>query len=1037
MSGAEVISLISGVIAIIEAAQKIYDAAADAKGQPHEFRQVAARLPLVIGLLNNAKAGVPRLNATEQEGLETILQSCEDKAESLEKMFRRVIRKDDDKWHERYKKAVVVVTKGKQVESLMGEILKDVQVIVCDKLKDITTSDQVKELGEAIKEMKETPSSLQEERGSVTQNHDGSGNNNANTGPGPMHTGTGDLYQNEIKGDAYIGSNISKQVNNHYNSPHDSENRSCLKDLRTTDPREDKRRIEETKGGLLKDSYRWILENSDYQQWRDDTLRPLLWIKGDPGKGKTMLLCGIIDELSRGKDIAALPSYFFCQATDSRLNNATAVLGGLIYLLIEQQPSLISHVQKRYDQGAKTPFEGVNGWAALSIVFEDILRDSKSQSGTYLIVDALDECDINLPQLLNLITQSASRFPSVKWVVSSRNKSDIEARLRLDRTQVRLSLELNREHVSRAVEIFIAFRVSQLPLLADDSTLQEMVRRGIYAKAAGTFLWVALVLKELVLVESWDVLEVLDEIPSGLKSLYHRMIQQIDQLQRKDPEFCRCVLSTMILAYRPLLLDELAALSGLPERISKSHDYVARVVRQCGSFLTIRGGTVFFIHQSAKDYLSEETQDKFFPDGSRAYHHMIFKRSLQVMSLVLERDVYNLKAPGITIDQVKKPDLDPLAIAGYSCLYWVDHLLECQKNDTVKDLKDSGSVNKYLHKYFLYWLEALSLLKSVSEGVIIVQKLEDLQLNESPDLHAFIHDIRRFVVSNRSIIEQAPLQVYCSALVFAPEKSIVRNTFKECIPSWIQTKPRVEADWSAMLQALEGHTGDVNSVAFSSDGKQIVSGSEDTTVRRWDAATGQQLLPALEGHTRNVSSVAFSPDGKQIVSGSGDTTIRRWDAATGQQLLPALEGHTSYVSSVAFSPNGKQIVSGSGDTTVRRWDAATGQQLLPALEGHTRNVSSVAFSPDGKQIVSGSWDTTIRRWDAATGQQLLTALEGHTSYVSSVAFSPDGKQIVSGSYDTTIRRWDAATGQQLLPALEGHTSDVNSVASLHVAENWL
>jgi WD40 repeat protein len=176
-------------------------------------------------------------------------------------------------------------------------------------------------------------------------------------------------------------------------------------------------------------------------------------------------------------------------------------------------------------------------------------------------------------------------------------------------------------------------------------------------------------------------------------------------------------------------------------------------------------------------------------------------------------------------------------------------------------------------------------------------------------LRAFIQDATRFAVANRSIIEQAPLQVYCSALIFAPEKSIVRETFESCIPSWIQRKPRVETNWNAMLQTLEGHTSGVISVAFSPDGKQIVSGSGDTTVRRWAAATGQLLLPVLEGHTEDVSSVAFSPEGKQIVSGSGDTTVRRWDAATGQQLLPVLEGHTEDVSSVAFSPDGKQIAT--------------------------------------------------------------------------------------------------------------------------------
>jgi hypothetical protein len=504
--------------------------------------------------------------------------------------------------------------------------------------------------------------------------------------------------------------------------------------LRATDPREDKQRIEQTKGGLLKDSYRWILEHSDYQQWRDDTQRPLLWIKGDPGKGKTMLVCGIIDDLNTEKGRAALLSYFFCQATDRRLNNATAVLRGLIYLLIQQQPSLISHVQERYNQGAKTPFEGVNAWTALSMVFKDILMDTKSQSTTYLIVDALDECDICLSQLLNLIVDTATRFPWVKWVVSSRNKPDIEAQLRLDLTrldptQVRLSLELNEKHVSRAIEIFIDFRVSRLPLLAGDSALREKVQKQIYAKANGTFLWVALVLAELELVESWDVLAVLDKMPPGLPPLYHRMIQQIDQLQRKDPEFCRYVLSTMILAYRPLLLVELGALSGLPERISKSPDHVARVVRRCGSFLTIRGSIVFFIHQSAKDYLSAETYDKFFPAGSEAFHYTMFSRSLQVLRTVLRRDIYSLRAPGITIDQVKQPDPDPLAAVRYSCLYWVDHLLECQRReDTIRDLKDSGPVYSFLRQYFLHWLEALSLLKSVSEGVLMIRKLEDLQV---------------------------------------------------------------------------------------------------------------------------------------------------------------------------------------------------------------------------------------------------------------------------------------------------------------------
>ncbi|MEG3922250.1 hypothetical protein QUA07_24490, partial [Microcoleus sp. T3_A4] len=226
---------------------------------------------------------------------------------------------------------------------------------------------------------------------------------------------------------------------------------------------------------------------------------------------------------------------------------------------------------------------------------------------------------------------------------------------------------------------------------------------------------------------------------------------------------------------------------------------------------------------------------------------------------------------------------------------------------------------------------------------------------------------------------------------------------------------------------LLGHQEGVNSVTFSPDGTQIVSGSSDDTVRLWDAKTLKPIGKPLLGHQSVVMSVAFSPDGTKIVSGGADSTVRLWDAKTLKPIGKPLLGHL--VTSVAFSPDGTKIVSGGADSTVRLWDAKTLKPIGKPLLGHQSRVYSIAFSPDGTKIVSGSWvETVVRLWDTKTGQPIGKPLLGHQASVYSVAFSPDGTKIVSGSYDKTVRLWDANTGQPIGKPLLGHQSAVRSVA---------
>jgi eukaryotic-like serine/threonine-protein kinase len=227
----------------------------------------------------------------------------------------------------------------------------------------------------------------------------------------------------------------------------------------------------------------------------------------------------------------------------------------------------------------------------------------------------------------------------------------------------------------------------------------------------------------------------------------------------------------------------------------------------------------------------------------------------------------------------------------------------------------------------------------------------------------------------------------------------------------------------ADLFALKGHTSAILSAAFSPDGSRIVTGSEDTTTKVWDARTGSEVV-TLRGHTGPVRSVAFSPDGSRVVTAAHDPLVRVWDVRTGTEVL-ALRGHAGAVFSAAYSPDGARIVTGGRDNTARLWDAKSGVELL-TLKGVASPVLSVAFSPDGARVVTGHEDSTARVWDAKSGVEALV-LRGHTGAVQAAAYSPDGTRVITGSRDGTARMWDAKSGVEIL-SLKGHTDSVTSAA---------
>ena len=233
------------------------------------------------------------------------------------------------------------------------------------------------------------------------------------------------------------------------------------------------------------------------------------------------------------------------------------------------------------------------------------------------------------------------------------------------------------------------------------------------------------------------------------------------------------------------------------------------------------------------------------------------------------------------------------------------------------------------------------------------------------------------------------------SLVFSPDGKTLFCGTNDGIDLW-------DIHTGEHKKTLTGHTDWVATIALSSDGNILASGSGDTTIRLWDAHTGEHKK-ILTGHTDAVLTVSFSPDGKILASGSDDGTIRLWDVATGKNKM-TLIGHKRWVKSVSFSPDGKILASGDDEGIIHLWDIDTGKTEM-TFTVDTLCVYSLAFSPDGKTLASGCAAATIHLWDAHTGEHKKT-LTGYTSRVNSIAFSPDGKTLVSGGHDGSVLIWE-------------------------------
>ncbi|KIM24750.1 hypothetical protein M408DRAFT_317021, partial [Serendipita vermifera MAFF 305830] len=679
----------------------------------------------------------------------------------------------------------------------------------------------------------------------------------------------------------------------------------------------------------LEGTRRDILYN--IRTWAADLEAPnILWLNGYPGVGKSAIASTIVEELHASNRFG---SSFFFQRERASAMTPNALWCNVAYDLARRYPSIRKHIVN-----ALIANESLPTTLNIDALFRELISEPLTKSDDIpidklpvIVLDALDECggidgwrSDHRKKLMRTLKSWSSLSRRFKLVVTSRWEDDIE---RLFSTTGHHPVEVisgeRIDSVSSAdIRTFLLHELRQLldryPSLPSGWPGEKETVRLING-ANGIFIWIKTVIK---LLESGEPQRTLRQILSNgagsMAELYTWILHaSFPKPNIDDAKDFQAVLGAIIFIKEPLDVVSLAHFLSID---GSTIDYICnglRSVLDCGRILRIR-------HQSFVDFLLDSTDCplSFLIDKERESRNLALcclstmKRYLRFNICDLESSyVRNQDVPNLT-QQVDKCILPYLS---YSSCYWASHLAETSSDNEVHD-----SVTYFMDHLFLFWLEVISLIKQMNIGSNMLHSLIDwLRVNQDDSLAT---DMQKFVAGFASVISQSTPHIYISALPFAPR----------CL--------------GVSKQYLNG--------------KRIVSGSWDKTIRVWDAETGQTILGPLQGHRDEVKSVSFSPDGKRIVSGSKDQTIRVWDAVTGQTVLDPLQGHSHWVLSVSFSPDGKRIVSGSWDKTIRVWDAETGQPVLGPLEGHSLWVNSVLFSSDGKQIVSSSCDKTIRVWDA-------------------------------------------------------------------------
>ncbi|PVI06274.1 WD40 repeat-like protein [Periconia macrospinosa] len=592
-----------------------------------------------------------------------------------------------------------------------------------------------------------------------------------------------------------------------------------------------------------------------------------------------------------------------------------------------------------------------------------------------LVIDALDECSNpnDIPKFLRILGKVGDLGKiNVRILITSRPEEPI--RNTLPQTSVmgyrteKLHEQLS-ENVTRDMRLFMQNRISMSGMGSSEHMQLDQKLDRLVEKASGLFIWISTAARQILMKKTQEARErELDRLldsksTKSISELYTNVLQQFlnptedsddDDDQDVDCKKLRYILGSMVtirnglsaLSLQQLLGEELLGKSKVEDMLSQLHSivdvrrnlFVASIPRHVRilydpddeeDHITRWGAPMRLHHPSFNDYILDKTRcrdGRFHVDRGEA-HRYLADCCLRLMSDNLKQDICDLKHPGSDVIDFSisraGEGLSPAIL--YASTNWYYHLTS--SDHVFSDDVQKDKMHAFLKEHLLHWLEVLGWMRRIDEGIRILTDLETrTDIKACPNLHAFLYDARRFVWFGRSIMEVAPLQIYCSLLTFAPTQSCVRREFQNCVPSWMAKSGKNKKSWISLMHTMEFNRRITAFTFFDDKLATMTNRCPVSNIAVWDVDTAK-LLQSIQIDELNCEYLAFSPSGSQIgiINLLGRLTLLDLNTKT-QVPTPTVFSENSW--EILCSSNSQWLGLCRDSTTFCVWDLENIERLI-------------------------------------------------------------------------------------------------------------